>query len=114
MLELKENDSLDGIDLDVEDSAVGAELQLELIKRTRETCGDDFHISYTLPALASQFAPYSELLPEAFPYMDAINIMAYDYYWEGYSFDMDLAILDEMGVPRVKLALKGASLFCFA
>ena len=33
--------------------------------------------------------------------MDAINIMAYDVYWEGYDWKMDVSALEELGVPRV-------------
>ena len=56
--------------------------------------------------------------------MDAVNVMAYDYYWEvkifcdkviiiydppinsqGYSFDLDIQHLTAMGVPRDKIVL---------
>ncbi len=35
---------LDGIDLDVEDGAADAEIQIEVIERLRAACGDEFHI----------------------------------------------------------------------
>ncbi len=42
------------------------------------------------------------MLTEAHPTLDAVNVMAYDAYWEGYVFDLDLAYLDDIGVPRVR------------
>jgi hypothetical protein len=29
--------------------------------------------------------------------------MAYDYYWTGYNFDMDLTALNELGYENVKM-----------
>ncbi len=59
--------------------------------------------SYTFPALASQFYPYNEVIAGGHEYLDALNIMAYDYYWEDYVFDMDVYLLDTVGVPRVSI-----------
>ena len=45
--------------------------------------------------------PWMKTMKESIEYMDAINIMAYDVYWEGYDWMMDITALEELGVPRV-------------
>ena len=34
-------------------------------------------------------------------YLDYINVMAYDYYWTGYEFTMDLEALNNLGITNV-------------
>ena len=99
--ELKDQHGLDGIDLDVESSGSSADIQIHLIKSLREECGSDFHITYTVPALVESVDPWMKTMKESIEYMDAINIMAYDVYWEGYDWMMDITALEELGVPRV-------------
>jgi len=103
--ELKEQHGLDGIDLDVESSGAKADIQIHLIKSLREECGPDFHITYTVPALTESVTPWMETMRDSIEYMDAINIMAYDVYWEGYDWMMDIAALEDLGVPRSKMVL---------
>lgn len=83
ILFLKDNYGLDGIDLDVEDSAESAELQIAVIEALRDACGDDFHISYTFACLAEQFDPTLTVVQESHPILDTLNVMAYDAYWDG-------------------------------
>ena len=42
----KDEYGLDGVDFDVEDGAVKADIQAEVIKAVRIACGKDFHIRY--------------------------------------------------------------------
>lgn len=99
---LKDDFGIDGVDFDVEDGGVDGQLQMEVMKAVRATCGNDFHISYTLPCLSSQFEPWTSALTLSNQYLDAVNVMAYDYYWLGYGFDQDIAALEALGIPRVK------------
>ncbi|TRY69348.1 hypothetical protein TCAL_06924 [Tigriopus californicus] len=101
--DVKDNFGIDGVDFDVEDGGVDGQLQMEVMKAVRATCGDDFHISYTLPCLSSQFEPWTSTLVLSHQYLDAVNVMAYDYYWPGYSFDQDIAVLEGLGIPRSKM-----------
>ncbi len=45
---MKDLFGLDGVDLDVEDGAADAEIQLEVLNRLRNACGEDFHIRQEL------------------------------------------------------------------
>ena len=101
MKALKEENGLDGIDLDIESSGSSAELQTFLIKALRDKCGPDFHITYTIPALTFSIEPWMSTIVYGIEHMDAINIMAYDVYWDGYNYMMDIEGLEEIGVPRV-------------
>ena len=80
----------------------------------REQCGPDFHITYTVPALTESVDPWMKTMRDSIEYMDAINIMAYDVYWEGYDWLMDIAALEELGVPRVLIMISrfNVSLIC--
>ena len=94
---------LDGIDLDVESAGASAEIQVHLIKSVREICGSDFHLTYTIPALTESVDPWHTVIRNSIEYMYAINIMAYDVYWEGYDWKMDISALEELGVPKVTI-----------
>jgi len=94
---------LDGMDLDVEDSGTGAEVEIFLIKETRRILGPDFHITYTLPALSAQYDPWMSTIAGTVEELDAVNVMAYDYYWNGYTFDLDLEQLTMLGLPPSKI-----------
>merc|ERR1712236_98360 len=94
---------LDGMDLDVEDSGTGAEVQIFLIKETRRILGADFQITYTLPALSAQYDPWMSTIAGTVEELDAVNVMAYDYYWSGYTFDLDLEQLTMLGLPPSKI-----------
>ena len=88
---------LDGMDLDVEDSGTGADVQvglyvlfwliigigfkIALIKETRRLLGPDFQITYTIPALTGQIEPWRSTIVGTLEELDAVNVMAYDYYW---------------------------------
>jgi len=96
---------LDGVDLDVEDGGASTEIQVALVKEIRNRLGDDFHISYTIPCLSEQFEPWYSTIRNIAHLVDAVNVMAYDYYWEGYSFDLDIQHLTAMGVSRDKIVL---------
>ena len=72
---------LDGMDLDVEDGGAGAEVQVAVIKETRRLLGPDFHISYTIPATVAIIEPWRTTIEETAGLLDAVNVMAYDYYW---------------------------------
>jgi len=94
---------LDGVDLDVEDGAAGAEVQVALMDELRRLLGPEFHISYTLPALSGQFEPWADTIRQAADLLDAVNVMAYDYYWDGYTFEQDLNMLHGLGIPHNKV-----------
>jgi len=96
---------IDGVDLDVEDSGANADIQIAVIREIRRLAGPDFHISYTIPCLSEQFQPWRTTIQDGHQYLDAINIMAYDYYWDGYMFDFDLMQLTSLGVPPEKMIL---------
>ena len=83
--------------------------------------GPYFQITYTLPALSAQFEPWKSTIEGAVEEIDAVNVMAYDYYWDvsslvhlqiifrpctlvqGYTFDLDIAQLSSLGVPHSKI-----------
>ena len=54
---------------------------MALIKETRRLLGPDFHISYTIPALTEPIDPWQSTIRDAVEELDAVNVMAYDYYW---------------------------------
>lgn len=93
---------LDGMDLDVEDSGAGEEVQVAVIKETRRLL-PKFHISYTIAATVPAVEPWKSVIERTADDLDAINIMAYDYYWPGYTFDLDLNTLKSLGVPAEKI-----------
>ena len=68
---------------DVEDGAADAETQLEVIRRLRSACGDGFHVSLTFSGLAEESDPWKTVITEGHQYLDALNVMAYDAYWDG-------------------------------
>lgn len=94
---------IDGLDLDIEDGGSNADIQFALISECRKELGGGAHISYTLPALSSTFAPWSDTIRKSAEYLDAVNVMAYDYYWLGYTFDMDVEALNNLGIPNSKI-----------
>jgi len=75
---------IDGVDLDVEDSGATADIQLRQHNHNQ---------------------PWRTTIQDGHQYLDAINIMAYDYYWDGYMFDFDLMQLTSLGVPPEKMIL---------
>ena len=36
----------------------------------------------------------------SFQYLDFVNVMAYDVYWTGYDFSMDIEALQALGIPK--------------
>jgi len=94
---------IDGMDLDIEDGGTNADIQFKVISECRKQLGPAAHISYTLPALSSTFAPWSDTIRRSIEFLDAINIMAYDVYWTGYEFDLDVQGLHDLGVPNSKI-----------
>ena len=93
------------VDLDIESGGASASLQMHLIQSLREQCGEDFHITFTIPALTYSVEPWKTVITEASQFMDGINIMSYDYYWAGYNYTMDIQGLMELGVPKSKIVL---------
>ena len=93
------------VDLDIESGGASASLQMHLIQSLREQCGEDFHITFTIPALTYSVEPWKSVITEASQFMDGINIMSYDYYWSGYNYTMDIQGLMELGVPKSKIVL---------
>jgi len=102
MLDTVNDIGLDGMDLDVEDGGVGAEVQVAVIKECRRLI-PDFHISYTIPATVSAVEPWMSTIRQTVEELDAVNVMAYDYYWGGYNFDLDLNNLKGLGLPADKI-----------
>ncbi|NGX61182.1 MAG: Chitinase D [Chlamydiae bacterium] len=94
---------LDGVDLDIEDYPA-VDLQVELIKRTREALGPDALLTYTPKAPAATTLPYCEVIAKSHEYLDGVHIMAYDA-WEGYSYQEDSESLSLLGVPREKIVI---------
>ena len=96
---------------------------MALIDELRRLLGPEFHISYTLPALSGQFEPWADTIRQAADLLDAVNVMAYDYYWDvsniilfffscatseqckmqGYTFEQDLNMLHGLGIPHNKV-----------
>jgi len=93
---------LDGMDLDVEDAGAGEDVQVAVIKETRRLL-PNFHITYTIAATVPAIEPWRSVIQRTVDDLDAINIMAYDYYWPGYTFDLDLNTLKSLGVPSDKI-----------
>jgi len=93
---------LDGMDLDVEDSGAGEEVQVAVIKETRRLL-PNFQITYTIAATVPAIEPWRSVIERTVEDLDAVNIMAYDYYWPGYTFDLDLNTLRGLGVPADKI-----------
>jgi len=98
-----EDIGLDGMDLDVEDSGTGAEVQIALIKETRRVLGPDFHITYTIPALTAQIEPWRSTIAGCVEELDSVNVMGYDVYWTGWDIEQDLELLVGLGVPLDKV-----------
>merc|ERR1712179_158929 len=76
MLATHKDIGLDGMDLDVEDSGVGADVQVAVIKETRRLLGPDFHISYTIPATVAVINPWMDTISRTVEELDAVNLMA--------------------------------------
>jgi len=94
---------VDGLDLDIEDGGTSAEIQAAVIKECRKELGEEAHITYTIPALVSNVSPWKETLQSTADVLDAVNVMAYDVYWTGYNFEMDIAGLNEVGITNDKI-----------
>ena len=56
--------------------------QVALVQEIRVRLGPSFHISYTIPCLSEQFEPWASVIPAIIADIDAVNVMAYDYYWD--------------------------------
>jgi chitinase len=95
--------ALDGVDFDIEDYPA-ASLQVALIQNTRQLLGNLKLITYTPKSPASTTSPYNTVIQSAHPYLDSINIMAYDY-GPGYSYQEDTSALVAMGVPISKITI---------
>jgi hypothetical protein len=95
--------NLDGVDFDIEDYPTPA-LQIALIQNTRQLLGNNALISYTPKSPASTTYPYDQVIQGAFPYLDAIMIMAYDYA-PGYQYQQDVQALVAMGTPISKIVV---------
>jgi len=94
---------IDGMDLDIEDGGTNANVQFKVISECRKQLGPSAHITYTIPALSSGIAPWSDTIRKSAEHLDAINVMAYDYYWLGYNFDLDVQSLNDLGIPNSKI-----------
>ena len=57
-------------------------LQVAVIKETRRLLGPDFHITYTIPATVAILEPWMSTISQTLEELDAVNVMAYDYYWQ--------------------------------
>merc|ERR1712180_506268 len=75
---------VDGLDLDIEDGGTSAEIQAAVIKECRKELGE-------------------EALQSTADVLDAVNVMAYDIYWTGYNFEMDIAGLNDAGMTNDKI-----------
>ena len=53
------------VDLDIESGGASAGLQMHLIQSLREQCGEDFHITFTIPALTYSVEPWKTVITEA-------------------------------------------------
>jgi len=105
VVQMREDYKVDGIDLDVEDGGTNALIQTHLLKSCREKLGPDFLITYTYPALASNVEPWLGTLKDGNQFLDYINVMAYDVYWTGYDFVMDIEALEAIGIAKNKIVL---------
>ena len=43
-------------------------------------------------------------------YLDYVNVMAYDVYWTGYDFSMDIEALQALGIPKERHTITFATL----
>ncbi len=98
-----QQDGFDGVDFDIEDGGTPAELQLYVYRRCRELLGPQALISYTIPALGELYEPYTTVIKQGSQYFSSINLMCYDYYWNGYNPETDFQTLMGMGVPKEKI-----------
>jgi len=105
VVQMRADFHVDGIDLDVEDGGTNAMIQTHLLKSCREKLGPDFLITYTYPALASNVEPWMTTLRNGAQFLDYINVMAYDVYWTGYDFVMDIEALEALGISKNKIVL---------
>jgi len=94
---------LDGLDLDVEDGGTSPDIQAKLISECRRELGESAHITYTIPALVSNLNPWKDTIARSASILDAVNVMAYDVYWTGYNFTMDMEGLNAVGIPNSKI-----------
>lgn len=101
--ELIDQTKLDGVDFDVEDGITSANIQIELLRKCRSYLGPGALISLTIPALAELHEPYASVVSAGHQYLSAINIMAYDVYWQGYDAKSELESIVSMGIPRSKI-----------
>ncbi|XWV24553.1 hypothetical protein QJ856_gp1238 [Tupanvirus deep ocean] len=95
--------SLDGVDYDIEDRPA-ANLQIALIKYTRQILGPNYLISYTAMSPASTTSPWSTVIYGAHTYLNTVSIMAYNY-GPGYTFQQDVQNLIAKGVPANKIVV---------
>lgn len=98
-----QHNSLDGVDFDIEDYPA-PNLQLALLQNTRQFLGNGAHITYTPKSPASTTFPYNAVIQSGHSYVNAINIMAYDY-GPGYTYQQDVTNLRAMGVPASKIVI---------
>ncbi|XWV25786.1 hypothetical protein QJ857_gp1302 [Tupanvirus soda lake] len=95
--------SLDGVDYDIEDRPA-VNLQIALIKYTRQILGSNYLISYTAMSPASTTSPWSNVIYGAHTYLNTVSIMAYNY-GPGYTFQQDVQNLIGKGVPASKIVV---------
>jgi len=105
VVQMREEYHIDGIDLDIEDGGTSAKLQIHVLKSCREKLGPDFLITYTLPALSSNVEPWMGTIRDGGQFLDYINVMAYDVYWTGYDYVMDIEALESIGIAKSKIVL---------
>jgi len=103
--QMRDEYHIDGIDLDIEDGGTSAQLQIHVLKSCREKLGPDFLITYTLPALSSNVEPWMGTIRDGGQFLDYINVMAYDVYWTGYDYVMDIEALEAIGIAKSKIVL---------
>jgi len=98
IVQVIQQDGLDGVDFDIEDGSVSANLQLLVYSTIRKALPNTI-ITYTMPAMGELYEPWATVLKQAAPQniFSSVMVMAYDYYWSGYSFDTEFQTLLNMG-----------------
>ena len=55
-------------------------VQVAVFKAVRDLMGPDFHISYTISALASQFDPFTETIRYMLSCCDVLAVIIYKHF----------------------------------
>lgn len=100
---------LDGVDFDIEDHNQALDwgtLQVALIQYTRAALGPNAILSYAPQTPTSTTYSFSAVSQGAHPYLDVINIQAYNDCYPEYNYQDDInGMVNNLGIPITKIGV---------